>query len=174
MSIAQIKPWELQPGETPKAFAAFQTYLKMPLVGAPEEKRTLANLARKLGLSATSGVEGWSSKYNWQERTIAYDAYMASAAITVRESALREFQQAVITSMGAQLAVLNQILDTQLANTREAQERDGVSNNDLKKLVDSLAKKDDLARRMAGLPTQYRSEQADEPDEDDIIYVIGG
>ncbi len=99
--------------------------------------------------------------------------------ITVRETALRDFQQSVVTRMGAQLAVLEEILDRSLKmvldNTVGTLEAPGsVDVNALKKLVDALEKKDSMARRMAGLPTQFTTAPTTEEDPEDKVYVIGG
>lgn len=174
-SMATTRPWDAQPGETPKAFSAFQAYLKMPLVGAASEKRSLANLAAKMGHASTTGVERWSAKYDWVARSLAYDAYVSTSVLTVREGAIKDFQQAIITRMGAQLAVVDDLIEHELAKLRKAQQAgEEVGATTLKKLVDTLVKKDDLARRMAQLPTQYTSARVDDSDEDDTVYVIGG
>lgn len=169
------KSWERLPEETPKAHAAFVMYLQMPPFGDAENKRSLANLAKKLELASTSGVEGWSAKYNWQERAVAYDAFMQTKAITIRETALRDFQQNIVTRMGAQLAVINEVLDRAWKEVNDRQVAGGETDlAALKKLMDATKAKDDLARRMAGLPTQYTTQKAEEQDPEDNVYIIGG
>lgn len=173
------KSWERLPQETSKQYDAFVKYLQMPLAGEAAEKRSLANLSRKLGLASTSGVEKWSAENNWQERTLAYDTYMSAGVITVRETALKDFQQAVVTQMGAQLVVLDEILDRALnmlltSTIGTLEEPGSVDVNSLKKLVDAIEKKDTMARRMAGLPTQFTTAPTLEEDPEDKVYIIGG
>lgn len=169
------KSWHRLPEETPKAFAAFSMYLQMPPYGEAGDRRSIANVAARLGLSSTSGVELWSAKYNWIERTASYDSYRTNSAISVRETALAEFQQNVVIVMGNQLAVVNEIMDKALNELRTKQLNGDETNlTELKKLIDALEKKDNMARRMAGMPTQYTTERAQPEDDEDTVYVIGG
>lgn len=169
------KSWERLPEETPKAYAAFSLYLQMPPYGEPGERRSIANVAAKLGLSATSGVELWSAKYNWGERTAAYDSYRTNSAITVKETALAEFQQNIVIVMGQQLAVVNEILDRAFNEVRTKQQAgEPTDANEVKKLIDAWEKKDNMARRLAGMPTQYTTERALPEEDEEKVYVIGG
>lgn len=63
--------WEMQPGETSKAFAAFCAYRDM----GPER-----SLPKVCQMSARSlpNVKRWSERHRWVERAAAYDAYMDS------------------------------------------------------------------------------------------------
>lgn len=63
--------WLRQPGESEKAFAAFQCFLDLG------EERTIAEVGRKQGKSR-SQIDGWRSRFNWRERAAAYDNYLAS------------------------------------------------------------------------------------------------
>jgi hypothetical protein len=63
-------PFEQQPRESNKAFAAFSLYLSL----GPE--RSLATVAQKLHKSVT--IFGrWSAKFGWQERVAAHAAHLA-------------------------------------------------------------------------------------------------
>ena len=63
-------PFEKQPRESAKAFAAFSLYLSL----GPE--RSLATVAQKLHKSVT--IFGrWSAKFGWQERVAAHAAHLA-------------------------------------------------------------------------------------------------
>lgn len=173
--MTTLRSWDRQPDETPKAFQAFQTYIMMPIYGEGSEKRSLANLAAKLGLASTSGVELWSGKYNWQERALAYDNYRASAAITISETVLKEFQQNTVTTLGNQLVVMNEVIDRAWASIRERQQSGiNVDPAEIKKLTETVKVKDDLARRLAKMPTQFTSEKAEETNDEEIVYTIGG
>jgi hypothetical protein len=63
-------PFEQQPKETDKAFAAFSLYLSM---GA---ERSLDAVGRKLGKSKVL-MERWSSRWQWSERVTAHAAHLA-------------------------------------------------------------------------------------------------
>src|SRR5438128_2587649 len=63
-------PFEQQPRESSKAFAAFSLYLSL----GPQ--RSLAAVGQKLGKSGTV-IERWSSKFDWTSRVQAYAAHMA-------------------------------------------------------------------------------------------------
>jgi hypothetical protein len=63
-------PFEQQPRESSKAFAAFQVYLRM----GPQ--RSLAAVGQQLGKSGTV-IERWSSKFDWVSRVQAYAAHLA-------------------------------------------------------------------------------------------------
>ncbi|HWV98535.1 MAG TPA: hypothetical protein VNZ64_02465 [Candidatus Acidoferrum sp.] len=63
-------PFEQQPNESAKAFAAFSLYLSI----GPE--RSLAAVGKKLGKSGTV-IERWSAKFDWPARVKAHAAYFA-------------------------------------------------------------------------------------------------
>lgn len=72
-SIENIRlalPFEQQPRESNKAFAAFSLYLSLGL------ERSTAAVAKKLAKSEQL-VRRWSSKFDWPARVGAYDAHLA-------------------------------------------------------------------------------------------------
>lgn len=168
-SMEVRKPWERLPGETNKAYRAFQVYLMLPIAGDIDERRSLKNTAARLGLASTTGVADWSAKYDWVARATAYDEYNGAKAIDLRETGLVELQQAVITSLGAQIALLNGLIEKKLAEAS----RDNLPLRDVKMLAEIIEKKDNLARRLAGLPTQYTTERAEDLSDEDTVYIIG-
>lgn len=64
------QPFEQQPRESAKAFAAFTVYLGM---GA---ERSLAAVGKKLGKSEGL-IERWSAKFDWASRVQAHAAHLA-------------------------------------------------------------------------------------------------
>jgi len=66
------RPWERQPGDTHKSFAAFTIYCQMG------SDRSLAKVSRRLGKS-TPLMERWSKRDNWVIRAGAWDAYQSLA-----------------------------------------------------------------------------------------------
>src|SRR5262245_23960425 len=69
MTQRELKPWERQPGESPRAWAAARTYLEL---GA---ERSLSRVGKKLGKSETL-MARWSSAHGWVERAEAYDDFL--------------------------------------------------------------------------------------------------
>jgi len=70
-------PFEQQPRESTKAFAAFSLYLSL----GPQ--RSLAVVAQKLAKSQQL-LKRWSTKFEWPARVQAYDAHLA---VVEREAA---------------------------------------------------------------------------------------
>lgn len=75
--------WEILPGETDGAFAAFRIYLSLGperSMRAVEEKINAAKTGRKEAKRVPSGkYTAWAKKYRWPERARAYDDHMARA-----------------------------------------------------------------------------------------------
>lgn len=71
------QPWERQPGETSKAYAAFCRYRRMP-----PEKRSLALVASKgqkrgkTGGKARTSIVELSAQHDWVARAAAYDDHL--------------------------------------------------------------------------------------------------
>lgn len=81
------KPWEQQPDESSRAFAAFRLYLSLG------EQRSVPAVARARAKSGQYGKTGslsrlkdWAAKHVWQERLRAWLAYQAE----VEQAALDE------------------------------------------------------------------------------------
>lgn len=172
--------WERQPGETPKAYAAFCLYRDMPLFSdTPGGERSLQNVADKLGYAVMSGVGMWSSKYNWVERANAYDQWQGTKAITAQTASIEEFQRATITSLSNQLLVVNELIDRKLDKARRLEQTTDDENKvdivGLKKLLEAIKIKDDLARRLSKLPTTYAAENAQDTgvENDEMVFIIG-
>ena len=75
--MSDRKPWERQPGETAKAYAAFLLYRDLPAV----DRSIVAAVAqhRKNGGKATErNWETWASRYNWRNRAAEHDSDLAS------------------------------------------------------------------------------------------------
>lgn len=65
--MAELDPWDRQPGETSKAYEAFSIYRDM---GA---ERTVRSVAERLNKSGTL-IAGWSGKHGWVTRAAAWDS----------------------------------------------------------------------------------------------------
>ena len=90
--------WLRQPGETEKAYAAFQIYLEMG------EERTVTKCSQNVGKSRKQ-IDRWRGKFNWKERAQEYDNFIAygKAIKTQREI---EVQFDRFGRMGDQLTAL--------------------------------------------------------------------
>ena len=68
LAIPEREPWERQPGETLRAFAAFKLFRDLG------RSRSIAEAARLLGIFY-SVAQKWSSKREWKTRCAAWDAH---------------------------------------------------------------------------------------------------
>ena len=88
--MSELKPWERQPSETAKAYAAFLLYRDLP----PVDRSIVAAVAQHRYLGGKASVrnwETWSSLYNWSERGLANDSDLASRR---RERMAKEMERA--------------------------------------------------------------------------------
>lgn len=76
--------WMRQPGETPKAFRAFELYRGTDLMD-----RSLAQTARDLN-RGISLVKDWSKKYRWTDRVNAYEKKCSADALEAQIRAVQE------------------------------------------------------------------------------------
>lgn len=67
-----LRPWDRQPGETSKAYAAFCVYRDQG------ESRTVRTTAEALAKSDNL-IKGWSAKNNWVSRAAAWDSMPGKA-----------------------------------------------------------------------------------------------
>jgi hypothetical protein len=66
----ELQPWERQPGETTKAFQAFQIYRDLGI--EDPNSRTLLEAARRVG-KHRNVLNKWKRMYNWEERCRHFD-----------------------------------------------------------------------------------------------------
>jgi len=98
--MAELDPWDRQPGETSKAYEAFSIYRDM---GA---NRTVRGTAEALTKSEQL-IKGWSGKNNWVARAAAFDSIPGKA---VAEA---------YADMAARIAAQHERLATKLASRLE-------------------------------------------------------
>ena len=101
--------WDRQPGETPKAFAAFCIYRDLPAV----DRSIVAAVAQQRengGKAPVRNWETWSSLYNWRERGLASDSDLASRRRMRRGDALERAQDDIANMSRAALAKLLPLL----------------------------------------------------------------
>ena len=75
-------PFEKQPRESAKAFAAFSLYLSQG------SERSIAECARKL-LKSSRLLRTWAKKYDWPARVSAHDAHLAVVEREAIEATVR-------------------------------------------------------------------------------------
>lgn len=84
-----LEPWERQPDESNRAFAAFKIYAEMG-----PATRSLRKVAAAIGSpKTTKNVGEWSKKWNWPERARAYDNEIMRATVEEKRAAIREMNK---------------------------------------------------------------------------------
>lgn len=170
-----LRVWDRQPQDTPKSFAAFSEFLKMPIYGLEGEKRTLKNLAKKLGHTTQKQVGLWSAKYKWSERLAAYDAYIGTKEITLIETSLEQVKSAHLQRVTKQASLLSTAIEKRLNQLLQAVDKgEPIDTMDLKRLTDSIDTIDIIMRRSTGQPTTFVSEKGKEVEYEIETYIIGG
>ena len=71
--------WDIQPGETAKAFHAFSHYRDMPPADRSIDTAHAEHLARcegrkRRGKRGSNRWQDWSPKHDWVSRAVAHDA----------------------------------------------------------------------------------------------------
>ncbi len=166
--------WDIQPGETSKAFAAFMTYLRLP----PAE-RSIKVAAENMGYSGDNQLGKWSSANNWVERVEAYDSYTASRALVVVEASKSKAISSHIRSSTLIMAKAERLamemleeIDQRFHQTDD-EGRPKASLVELKRAVAVISELDTLKRRVLGLPTAFLHEKTDEDADEDDVYFVG-
>ena len=96
-------PWDRQPGETPKAFAAFCIYRDLPAI----DRSVAAAWGRKKG---GKYWERWCTDHNWLERAAKHDSDLASRRRIRRADALERAQDDIANMSRAALSKLLPLL----------------------------------------------------------------
>lgn len=78
--------WERQPGESAKAFEAFELYCKM---GEERSTRTVAQKCSK----SVSLIQRWSCKWNWVDRARDYDNEMRRKSLRAEKAAYQKMKK---------------------------------------------------------------------------------
>lgn len=77
-----VHPWNMQPGESSRAYEAFEVYRNMPpkcLTLGVVPGRSIDRAAAELG-KPVSLLWRWSARHRWVERVRAFDAEAARLA----------------------------------------------------------------------------------------------
>lgn len=133
--MAMAKPWERQPEETSKAYAAFCAYRDL----GPE--RSLAKAGEVLGKNP-GGLEEWSSKNEWVKRSAAWDDEQDRIA---RQAQLKE-----IAKMRERHAKLASDMLVKAAAALEKLPEDEIKAADVSRMVDVASKLERISRGDVG------------------------
>lgn len=150
--VASTHPWQRQPNETPKAYAAFAVYRDLG-VGRSIDKAYAATRAVQRqadGKSASRRASRywmeWSTKYHWVERVTAYDDHLMQKLQDEYEANLLIRQQ---QALRAGFADAERMLKLFAAKLEEA---DTFDLEDMNRLVLFRSRLEDLKRRALRMP----------------------
>ena len=104
MSYDDLRPWDRQPRETEKAYAAFKAYLDMSADGG---ERNISELARRLSKSRQL-LTGWKSRHHWGDRCLAWDKTVMEAE---RKAAIKERKKMVKRHIGVAMALQSKAVE---------------------------------------------------------------
>ncbi len=148
------EPWERQPGETSKAYAAFCIYRNM----GPRQ-RSLIETARcwyaDKSRTRVGVIERWSAGHNWVERCKAYDEFIDEQR---RQQALDEILE--MAGRQAREGTQLQALGLRILQKISAQEPSG----NVLDVVRALRTGAEIERLARGMPTAIVEEQGKERD----------
>lgn len=146
----EVLPWEVQDGETPRAFAAFVVYRDL---GPRRSLRKTARVFYELGdddVPPTSPklrqLKTWSALYGWVGRAHAWDVHMDEETRWDQVEAVREMKKRHAT-------VANMALAKAAERLRVANAQD-LSIVDAARLIDLAVKVERVAR---GEPDQVKA-----------------
>lgn len=137
--MAETMPWERQPDETDKAFEAFCLYRDL----GPE--RSQPKVVELYGKSKHT-VEKWSIKFNWKQRTEAWDNEQDRIA---REAAQREKIQE-IAEMRSRHEKLSMLMLDKVEEALGQMNSADLKPADLSRMVEVASKLERLSRGDVG------------------------
>jgi hypothetical protein len=132
-------PYERQPSESDRAFAAFCCYRDLgPKRSVDEVGKRLygGHLGRKRG--ATGRLQEWSSKWHWRERAAAWDAHL--------DCQTREAQERARKEMGERHAKVAVALQEKAIQRLKAMKPEELTSADLLRYFVEAARLERLAR----------------------------
>ena len=102
--MSERKPWERQPGETAKAYAAFLLYRDLPAI----DRSVAAAWGRKKGRKR---VERWCTAHDWVNRAAEHDSDLASRRRERMAKELERSQDKALTLIRAGLEMVEKRLE---------------------------------------------------------------
>ena len=166
-SLVVSRPFDQQPKESAKAFAAFSEYLNLGV------QRSTQAVAKKCGKTPRL-IQRWCSKYHWVERVDAYTKEMCALKQRLKEEFLREIALAEAEREKAQsdsewkarcraLRLANEAMDRWEANKDKYGSLEGIA-----RLLELASV---LGRRSVGMPLQVKEEPKPLPPKGPTISI---
>lgn len=149
------KPWERQPGETPKQYEAFCVYRDLKTISDPQSRRSLELAGQAMGKSKAA-LEPWSSKNKWVDRVAAWDEEQERIA---REQAQKD-QLKAISEMRTRHADLGKAMIMKAARALARIPEDEIRAGDISRMVDVAAKLERISRGDVGEVIEERPGEA--------------
>lgn len=127
------EPWDRQPGESSKAFAAFCIYRDTP----PAE-RSVRDTTKKMGKKNTSYINAWCTKWKWIDRARIYDSEQDKLNRALQEKERKEMTKMHI---GAARSMLKKALQGLQSIAPEE-----MKAGDISKMIEVASKLERLSR----------------------------
>jgi hypothetical protein len=160
-----IDPWDMQPGETDKSFAAFVAY--RDLGPGRSVAKALPILGKKPNYTSTA--QAWSRKFGWVMRADCWDAHQdrSNRAAILDESEKKARQKLAVADSMWKTAATGLILwSTYLNDQRKTQKeletkgsaltQPNISPSDVQRLADAGLK---LSQLLEGKPTDIQEQR---------------
>lgn len=142
------EPWDRQPNETPKAYAAFSIYRDM---GA---ERTLKAVAKQLNVTITN-LARWSGPNEWVKRCNLWD--------TEQSRILRIEQEKEIKKMRRNHAKLAEAMLVKTAKALQRLPEDEIKASDIARMVEVASKLERISRGDVGDVVEEREAAEKQP-----------
>ncbi len=182
-SMMEAPPiWERLPDETDFAWAAFEQYRDMPLVGGRYDRRSYGNLAMKIQHKSETTIQGWARKYQWRNRVKAFDAHQGRARTEMRIVGIDAYRTQVVEELTQQVFIIKDTANRVLMElSRRAEDSmESLATKDLIEIVRGLKgatevvkEADNLARRAAAMPTTFTTAVGEDAEPDIIEFSVG-
>ncbi len=137
-----IEPWERQPGESAKAFAAFCAYRDMN-----PHLRTQQRVANEKNISLSS-IATWSVTYDWMKRVEAWDDERDRQAMARYHEELDEMHR-------NHIRISKKVMD-KVEEAIDNLEIEMVKPSDIPRLIEVAAKLERLSRGDSGEAVEVR------------------
>lgn len=162
-------PWSRQRNESEVAYAAFRVYIELP-----PETRSYNEVAEIVG-KHVSLMKRWGSVHDWQERTRLYDNYVQKAFDTSNQALLEEYKLRVVADEIKDYQKLRDIWNHVMEVSLENMLNGDLDVKDLERLVNTRLRIDELARRAARMPNNYKDDTAllpEETEEEQFVLTL--
>jgi hypothetical protein len=151
--VAMREPWDRLEGEGVQAFDAFATYRDLGV------ERSTAKVAQACGKDK-SLIDRWSGRYNWVQRTRAYDESIDTRARVEHEEKILEHRRKTARIGSQMLDVVGVEVDGMKKEQGEGDEKVPLKLG-AQDTVRLAREGDAMVRRALGIPDQVQRVQVD-------------